>query len=306
MMEVQQAKEFLAVARELHFGRAAKSLRMAQPPLSRAIQQLERELGATLFERTTRTVSLTPAGEALLQPAQHLIAASNQARQTVKDTISGAAGYVRIGFAGASVNTQVARLAKALRTERAGLRLEYNSAQFSHQALQSVMDHSVDLAIGRWDFLPAEISSHLMGLEEVIVALPASHRLAGRPAVNLRELAHENWISLPSGFGAALPNRFNALANTAGFVPRVTQTAPDSWTLVVLVAVGMGCGITLDSVATNVPHENVSFARIQNISQPPLEVRMIWQRHDNNPALHAVVDLAQRIFPSPPTQPDGT
>lgn len=298
-MEVHQAEAFLAVAEELHFGRAAERLRIAQPPLSRAIKQLERELGAQLFERTTRQVALTPAGQALVSPAGEILAASTRAERTVKDTLSGEVGHVRIGFAGASINRQVGQLARHLRNSHPGLNLEYNSSQFSHQALDGVLNRSFDVAIGRWDFIPAEIESHVMGLEEVILALPDTHPLAGRDAIAMKELAQESWVSLPSGFGAALPNRFNALANHAGFIPRITQTAPDSWTLMVLVAVGMGCAITLDSVADNVPNDNVSFARIQGVRQTPLEVRLIWRREDSNPALKAVIEVAENIFPDP-------
>lgn len=298
-MEVQQAEIFLAVAEELHFGRAAEQLNMGQPPLSRAIRRLERHVGAELFERTTRNVALTPAGEALIEPARELVDASRRAQQTVKDTLSGEKGSVRIGFAGASINREVGQLARHLRMSRPGLSLQYNSSQFSHQALEGVLNRNFDVGIGRWDFIPAEIDSYVMGLEEVILALPDSHPLAGQQWIDMKDLAHESWVSLPRGLGAALPNRFNALANHAGFVPRITQTAPDSWTLMVLVAVGMGCAVTLDSVAANVPNDNVSFARIKGVKQSPLEVRLVWRRDDKNPAVRAVVKAVHQIFPEP-------
>ncbi|NLS10163.1 LysR family transcriptional regulator [Nesterenkonia sp. MY13] len=297
-MEVHQARAFLAVAEELHFGRAAARLRMAQPPLSRLIRQLERSMGATLFERSTRHVALTSAGQALLEDAQTLVSVSENAKQSVRSAMTGETGRVRLGFAGASINRQVGQLARNIRAVRPGINLELHSSQFSHLGLQRVLDESLDLVIGRWDFLPPGIDSAVIRLEELMLALPESHPLAGREQVSMSELSQEPWIVLPAGAGAALQNRLNSLAMAAGYVPRVVQTAPDSWTLVVLVGAGLGCALTLDSVRDNIASDGVSFIPVADGGQP-LEVRMIWRAADTSPALRAVVDLAERMFPDP-------
>ncbi|SFV25056.1 LysR family transcriptional regulator [Micrococcus terreus] len=294
-MEVRQAEAFLAVAEELHFGRAADRLGMAQPPLSRIIKQLERQLGTTLFHRTTRQVELTAAGQALVKPADELVRASRATRRAVKSALAGEAGRVRLGFAGASVNRTVGELARQVRKERPGLDFEIHSSQFSQPALERILDGSLDLAIGRWDFLPEEVDSRVIAVEEVILALPASHPLAQDAGpVDMVELREEPWVVLPGGFAAALPNRLNTLAMSAGFVPRVAQTAPDSWTLMVLVAAELGCAVTLDSVRDNTSTPGVVFRPILG-EHAPLEVRMIWRRMDDNPALHAVLDIAGRL-----------
>ncbi|GGE78211.1 LysR family transcriptional regulator [Nesterenkonia cremea] len=297
-MEVHQARAFLAVAEELHFGRAATRLRMAQPPLSRLIRQLERSMGATLFERSTRHVALTSAGQALLEDAQTLVSVSENAKQSVRSAMSGETGRVRLGFAGASINRQVGQLARNIRAVRPGINFELHSSQFSHLGLQRVLDESLDLVIGRWDFLPPGIDSSVIRLEELMLALPESHPLAGREQVSMAELSEEPWIVLPAGAGAALQNRLNSLAMAAGYVPRVVQTAPDSWTLVVLVGAGLGCALTLDSVRDNIASDGVSFIPVADGGRP-LEVRMIWRATDTSPALRAVVDLAERMFPDP-------
>lgn len=297
-MEVHQARAFLAVAEELHFGRAATRLRMAQPPLSRLIRQLERSMGATLFERSTRHVALTSAGQALLEDAQTLVSVSENAKQSVRSAMSGETGRVRLGFAGASINRQVGQLARNIRAVRPGINFELHSSQFSHLGLQRVLDESLDLVIGRWDLLPPGIDSSVIRLEELMLALPESHPLAGREQVSMAELSEEPWIVLPAGAGAALQNRLNSLAMAAGYVPRVVLTAPDSWTLVVLVGAGLGCALTLDSVRDNIASDGVSFIPVADGGRP-LEVRMIWRATDTSPALRAVVDLAERMFPDP-------
>lgn len=304
-MEVHQARAFLAVAEELHFGRAAAKLRVAQPPLSRLIKQLEKSLGTELFERSTRHVALTSAGKALVEPARHLVEASQEARRAVQHALTGETGRVRLGFAGASINRKVGELARQVKSRRPGLMLELHSSQFSHLGLERLLDESLDLVIGRWDFIPAELDSCVIALEEVMVVLPSTHPLAKQPAVSMRSLTEESWVILPGGAGAALQNRLNSLAMAAGFVPRVAQTAPDSWTLVVLVGAEIGCALSLDSVRDNVSSDGVVFKPVSE-EQPPLEVRLVWRRSDDNPALHAVVRIARTMFGDPRHAPPGT
>lgn len=299
-MEIQQARAFLVVAEELHFGRAAKRLHMAQPPLSRLIRQLEGELDGTLFERNTRHVSLTPQGEALIEPARELVQLAERIKDVVRKSKAGEVGRARIGFAGASVNQAVGELARQIRRKRPGITLELHSSQFSHVGLEKVLDGSLDLVIGRWDFLPAGISSRLTAVEELLIALPENHPLASCDAVSAEDLANEAWVVLPGGAGATLPNRLNTLAVNAGFVPRIVQVAPDSWTLVVLVGAGVGISLILSSVRDNVPSRGVVYKPLKQ-EQRPVEVRLIWRRGDVNPAVQAVIEISESVLPVPDT-----
>lgn len=297
-MEVREAEAFLAVSEELHFGRAAARLNMAQPPLSRLIRQLEKKLGTRLFDRSTRTVKLTPAGSALIDPAQQLLEVSRDARDIVASAVSGDTGTVRIGFAGASINHTIGQLARELRQTHPRVKLEFHGSQFSPTGLNRVVDGTLDLAFGRWDFIPAELDSHVVALETPLVALPARHRLADQSAIRISDLAQEHWIVLPGGFGSALHNRLTTLTRAAGFVPKITQTAPDSWTLVILVAAEMGCALTLDSVRDNISTPGAVFRPLAG-HQEPLEVRMIWRRDDPSAALRNVIDAARSLLPDP-------
>lgn len=298
-VEVKQAEIFLAVAEELHFGRAAERLRMAQPPLSRMIKQLERQLKTELFVRSTRSVELTSVGKALIEPARRLVAASEEAVHTVEDAIAGNIGHIRIGFAGASTYSSIGRIFQELRRAKPGVTLDVESSMFSPEGLRSVLDREVDLAIGRWDFLPAELDSHVMAEEEVIVALPPRHPLADVDRVSMKDLAHDPWVSLPIASGSALQNRLTHLAVGAGFIPNITQTAPDSWAQLVLVGVESGCAITLNSVRQNLPDLGVEFKKIADTPNPPLEVRLIWRKDNLTPAVQSVIDIANRLFPVP-------
>lgn len=296
-MEVQQARVFIAVAEELHFGWAAQRLRLTQSALSRSLAQLERALGAQLVERTTRAVSLTPAGEALLPHAQEIVALVDRSAEIVSAASAGRTGRVRLGFAGPSTNHVVGLLARELRRRLPGLRLELVSSMLSHTSLGQVLEGSLDIALGRWDVLPADVASMVITQEDLVLAMPEGHRLARHARVGMKELARDSWIVLPSGPGAALPQRLHVLAAQAGFVPRITQIAPDSATSMVLVASGFGVALTQSSVQRHIHAPGVVFRELTE-APAPLPVRLIWRRDDTNPALIEVVETAQALHPS--------
>lgn len=293
-MEVQQARSFVAVAEELHFGRAAQRLQVTPSALSRAVAQLERSFGVQLVERTTRSVSLTAAGQALLPHAQEILAMVERSAGIVAEAVEGRAGRIRLGFASQSTNHVVGSLAREVRHRLPGLRLELISSILSHTGLQKVCDAELDIALGRWDVLPAQVTSRVIGKERLVLALPEGHRMAQRSAVSIRELSAEHWIVLPSGPGAALPQRLHMLAAQAGFIPKITQIAPDSSTSMVLVASGYGVAMTQSSVKEHIYAPGVVFREIAE-RPSPLPVRLIWRRDDGNPALAEVVEVVSHL-----------
>lgn len=295
-MEVADAKAFLVLAEELHFGRAAQRLQMGQPPLSRLIQKLERSVGTELFKRTSRQVELTVAGQTLIEPARELIAASERALESVKSTLTGQIGTVSLGFAGASSNAEVAALARQLAINAPRLRFEVQSSQFADDALKKVLDKSLDFSIGLWEFLPSELDALHLSDDDVLIALHKNHPLAKHEHISMRELAQDPWINLPGGYNSALQNRFRSLSLNAGFVPRRNQTVPDSWTVMLLVGVGMGASLTLSSVASSVPADDVKFLKIDDPTNTPLPLRLVWRRDSLNPVLQTVIDTAVELF----------
>lgn len=300
-MDVQQARAFLAVAEELHFGQAAERLRVTQPHLSRMIKQIEQSLHTELFERSTRRVNLTVAGEAVMEPARQLVAASDSVRRVVRETVNGTTGTVHLGFAGASTHESVGGISRRVRRNTPGISLQLHSAQFSNQGLARVLDGTLDATIGRWDFLPSEVASIVVGVEELLVALPASHPAGAASEVSMADLADEAWLVLPGGAGSILHNRLNSIGMAAGFVPKLSDEAPDSWTQIALVGAEMGCALTLDSVRNNVASDNVVFRPIHGVDVR-LEVKLIWKRTNRNPALRPVLKTVREMLPDPRDQ----
>lgn len=291
-MDVKKARAFIAVAEELHFGRAAQRLHMTQPPLSRMIRALEEELGARLFDRSPRAISLTPVGEALVQPARELVMQSERMVQLVRRVQLGETGRVRLGFSGASVNSVVGRLARTIRSIRPELTIELHGAQLSHAGMEQMRAGALDAIVGRWDVLPRDVDSLVIAREELLIALPEHHPLASNASVSIAELADEPWIVLPGGGGATLSVRLHELAQRGKFVPRVVATATDSATQLLMVDAGSGIALTFSGVRENVPVHSVAFHPLA----PDLghvDVRLAWQRANVTPALFALLEVAR-------------
>lgn len=303
-MDIQQLRAFLAVAEELHFGRAALRLHMAQPPVSRLIQNLERELGATLFERSTRSVRLTPAGEALIGPAGDVMDACRRAVTMVANAGRGETGRVRVAFAGASSHVMVGKLAKTVRQTHPGIEFELYSSNFATPALDKVVSGTMDIGLGRWNFIPAALNSRTIARERLVMALPEGHRLAGATEVHMKDLAGEQFVSLPPHPGAILRDLLLRLANQAGYVPQIVQVAPDSLTMVSLVAAEIGLAMTVSSVPENLQYPGVVFLPVADSTESIL-LRLVWRADDNSPALREVLGLSEVVLPSPQVETGG-
>lgn len=299
-----RARAFLAVAEELHFGRAAQRLHMAQPPLSRLIRALEEELDAVLFERSPRRVVLTPVGEALLEPARELVMQSERIPELVRRVQRGDLGTVRLGFSGASVNALISRLVRATRRARPDLSIELRAAQLSQAGLEGLRAGALDAVVGRWDVLPRDVDSRVIAEEELLVAMPHDHRLAPLEAVSVADVADEPWVVLPGGGGATLSRRLHALGMRGRFVPRIVETVPDSATQLLLVDAGVGVALTFSTVQENIPAHDVVFRPVRP-GLGTVEVRLAWRRQDANPALRALVGVAESLAANAPDDGDA-
>ncbi|OZC62863.1 LysR family transcriptional regulator [Rhodococcus sp. 06-621-2] len=287
-MDVEQLRAFLAVAEELHFGRAAARLHVAQPPLSRTIKYLEKHLGATLFDRNTRSVKLTASGHALIEPARAVLEALRTAEDTVKSADGGDTGRVKIAFAGVSTHRMVARLARVVRSQHPGIELELSSQNFAQPAMKRLLSGDTDIALGRWDIIPSSVESEIVLRDHLVVALADTHPLANARHVRFDRLAAEQFVSLPLHEGSVLPDRLRRLADAHGFVADVVQIAPDTQTALALVAAEVGCHLTLASVADNVTDPHVVFIPLGG-TIADVDMRAAWHRVNTNPALRVVL-----------------
>ncbi|MBV6756130.1 LysR substrate-binding domain-containing protein [Rhodococcus opacus] len=293
-MELHHIRAFLAVAEELHFGRAAARLRISQPPLTRAIQQLEHELGTALFDRSTRRVALTPTGQALLEPAADVVAACRRVESVAQAAGKGTIGRVRVAYAGASTHVLVGKLAKQMRAEFPGIQLELYSSNFALPALDKVIDGSMEIGLGRWDFIPAGIASTTMVAEQLVIAVPEGHPLAGEDTIAMAQLAGEPFVCLPPYAGSVLTDRLHRLSHRAGFAVEPAQIAPESWTLLSLVAAGIGVALTLSTIAENVVQPGVVFVPLSDEVEP-VALKMVWREDTAGPGTASVLEAARSL-----------
>ncbi|MGY2084147.1 LysR substrate-binding domain-containing protein [Blastococcus sp. SYSU DS0539] len=297
-MDLHQLEAFLAVAEELHFGRAAERLHMAQPPLSRTIKQLERDLGAVLFERTTRSVRLTSAGAALVGPAQEVLEGCRLARAAVQGAGKGETGRVRIGFAGPSSYLLVGQLARQVRQRQPGIELSLQSVTYAYEALRLVVEGAMDLAIVRFPAAPPGITSRIVSEEHYVLVVPEGHRLAGRSEVSMADCREEAFIALPADPGSSVRDAFVRACHEVGFAPNIVQVAPDSWTVMALVAAGVGVTWSIDTAVANMRTDGIAVVPLVE-GREPSYARLAWRAADDNPALREVLRASEQALPTP-------
>ncbi|AZL11741.1 MAG: LysR substrate-binding domain-containing protein [Brevibacterium sp.] len=297
MMEIQQVRAFLAVAEELHFGRAAERLGVLQPPLSRTIRALEDDLGVTLFQRTTRNVKLSSAGEALVEPARKMIEFQSLAVDSVQRAATGETGRISFGFARSSSRTLAASLVTVSRRQNPGIVFSLESNVFAEEGLARLVDGTLDLALVRWDKQPPEVTGRPVMAERLCAALPEGHRLAAHSSLRVEDLADEDFITLPEHPSSTLRENTMRLCRDAGFSPRLVQAAPDSQTIGALVAAGLGISITFDSVSANT-REAGTVAVPLDVEQAPSTLYLAHRTDHGKPSLEAVLALAEEVLPT--------
>jgi DNA-binding transcriptional LysR family regulator len=293
-MELRHLRAFLAVAEELHFGRAAERLHMAQPPLSQQIRQLERHLGVALFDRNTRSVQLTSAGEALVEPAQRVLSDVDTAVRAARAGGRGEFGRVTLGFAGASSKAVLPVLARAVRESYPDIELVMQGQTYANAALARIADGTLDLGFIRLPFIAPGVEYQVVEDEELVVALPEGHRLASRPRLALADLANEPWVTFPADAGSSLQSLLQQVCLSAGFVPNVVQSAPDSYTIIALVAAHVGVTLTLTSVMRSIP-DGVVYRPLSD-DLPIVESAVAWNSQNPSTAVHSVIRVLQSRF----------
>ncbi|MEU8674615.1 LysR family transcriptional regulator [Streptomyces sp. NPDC048560] len=296
-MELRHLTAFVAVAEELHFSRAAKRLQMAQPPLSQQIRQLEKQLGVQLFVRNTRSVRLTSAGESFLGPVRTVLDDLDTAVRAAKAAGRGEYGRVTIGFAGASSHETLPRLTRAVRAAHPGLELVMTGQTYANVALSRVADGSLDLGFVRLPVTRPGVSYRVIDEEELICALPSDHRLAQLDSVPLAVLADEPFVSFPANTGSTVRDAMTEACEASGFTPRVVQEAPDSYTIMALVAAGVGVTLTV----TSCMHIQQNGLVYRPLAGPPIrrQAALAWRQDNPSAALRAVLAVAEEALPTP-------
>ena len=246
-MELRHLRYFVAVAEELHFGRAAERLHMTQQPLSQQIRQLETELGVLLFHRTKRRVQLTEPGLAFLGEARQILLKADRAVEMVRQVAQGESGRLKVGFSGFATYSILPKVLRIFRERFPHVELELEEMTTSVQ-VQALQDHQIHLGLMIPPVPDATLTLELILQEPFVVILPETHSLATQPELALRALANESFILVSRHLEPGYYDQCISLFQQAGFSPKVIQKASQKQTILGLVSAGMGVSLAPASI----------------------------------------------------------
>ncbi|HEX8955864.1 MAG TPA: LysR substrate-binding domain-containing protein [Burkholderiaceae bacterium] len=289
-LELRQLRYFVAVAEELHFGRAAERLHMTQPPLSQTIQALEASLGTALFARTNRSVALTPAGLALLPEARRLLQQAQSLPELARRAAAGETGRLALAFVSTADYSVLPSLLRQFREAFPQVAIELREATSDVQQ-EDLLEGRIDagLLIPPLSDKTAEALHYRTILTEPLVAaLPLGLRV-NRGALQLERLREQPLIIFPRHIAPGLHDAILACFHDAGVTPRIAQEAIQMQTIVGLVSAGMGIALVPQSVS-NLRRPGVEYRSLAG-KVPLVETGLAWRRDDASPVLQAFLEL---------------
>jgi DNA-binding transcriptional LysR family regulator len=295
MVELRHLRYFVAVAEELHFSRAAERMHMAQPPLSAAIRQLERDLGVDLFIRTTREVKLTEAGHAFLAGARRTLADAERAAEDAKRAAAGELGRLRIAYSWSARFETLPALGRAFRASHPSIDLMAQE-MWNARMPPAFANGSIDVALSLCPEIAAELELAPIRTERLVALLPEAHPLTREEAIPLSSLADDEFILFPREIAPRLHDSFVSLYRRAGFEPRVrNESFHTGWDLGVLAEIP-AVALAPQTAADGLPDGIVAVA----LSEPTdsLETCVVWRSDDPSPVVGAFVEVARSAFPT--------
>jgi len=241
-MELRHLRYFSVLAEELHFGRAARRLSISQPPLSVAIRQLEESVGARLFERNSKEVRLTHAGEALRISARRLLLQAEEAALEARDVAAGSAGRLRIGFVGAMLYRGLPQALRAFQARHPAVRITLAELNSGVQIAELLHDR-LDLGFVHTSRMPPELQHRLLLSEPFVCCLPSGHALARKRVLAPTDLRNQPFVLFSREASPDYHERILSICADAGFLPEVRHEVRHWLAVVSLVSQGMGVAL---------------------------------------------------------------
>lgn len=295
-MELRWLEAFVAVAEEMHFGRAAARLHVAQSPLSQIIRRLERELGVLLFERSTRSVELTASGEALLPYAYRVLKDTRSAADAARSALGVIKGRLDIGFSGVHNHRTLPLLARAMRRQYPEIEMNFIAGVRTFDGLALVRNGELDIAfIGLVGETEPSLRTRVIMRERVGIVLPGDHRFAQRKKLPLSELRSEPFVTGPVDGSSSMTAVAMRSCQAAGFRPKVVQSVSDPFLSLSLVSAGVGVSLITSEVRDVLP----PFVSWVEIDGPPIEFlhALVWSGENDSPSLDAMLRVVDTVFP---------
>lgn len=294
-IELRQLRYFVAVAEENHFGRAAARLHMTQPPLSQTIQALEAALGILLFERTRRSVALTPAGEALLPEARRILQQAAALPDLARRAASGESGMLSLSFVSTADYSVLPPLLREFRERHPQIHIDLREATTDVQ-LEDLMHGRIDAGLlipPLHDKARLELDYLAVISEPLVLATPQGLKsLRGRRTTRLEEVADMPLIIFPRRIAPAFYDAILGCFRDVGLTPRIGQEAIQMQTIVGLVSAGMGIALVPQSVS-NLKRPGVEYRPLED-GAVSIETGLAWRRDNRSPVLRTFLELLRR------------
>ena len=286
MFELSHLRCFVAVAEELHFGRAAARLNLTQPPLSRQIQLLEHVLGVRLLERTSRSVLLTRSGQNFLPEARRVLRLAEGAALAARRTASGEAGTITLGFTAASGYDFLPRLIKAFRAEAPDIDLVLKEMVSTDQ-VESLTAGRIEVGLVRPPFNRRELQSLCVVREPLLLAAPEDHPLAIAAEVRLADLDRQPMVTYSPYEARYFYDLLATLFASAAITPRYVQHISQVHSILGLVKAGIGLAL-VPQAARNLGFGGVVLRPLALETPSIVELHAIWRPTDVNPAIETL------------------
>ena len=296
-IELRHLRYFVAVAEELHFGRAARRLHLSQPPLSQQIRKLEEVLGYPLFTRTSRAVKLTGAGEVFLERAQRTLRRMDEDIEATRSAARGEAGSLAVGFIGSGMLTALPEMLGLYRARFPEVRLQLREF-YTSGVIRALKEGVLDVGFLR-DGGPSEgLEVETLFSEPFYAVLPSRHALARRSqrrAVQASELRNEPFVFFSPAAGTRAFEKPVSLCETSGFRPRVVQEAPQWLTILRLIGAGLGVSIA-PACVERICTPEVVFRRLRaprGAAKVESEIELAWRAGENRPIVQTFCRMAR-------------
>ncbi|MEU0075611.1 LysR substrate-binding domain-containing protein [Streptomyces sp. NPDC006332] len=298
-MELRQLEYFVAVAEEQNFTRAAERVHISQSGVSAQIRQLERELGAELFDRSTRTATLTVAGKAALEPARAALAAARAVGQAVGQVTDLIRGRLTVGMVTGCTVTPLFDALAAFHRAHPGVEISLLEDN-SDRLVEGVRDGTVDLAlVGTATATPDGLDALTIISERLVAAVPSEHPLAKQRRVTLRDLAAHPVVCMPPGTG--LRSVFDRACAAQSLEPAIALQASAADAIADLAARGLGIAILSESMAESY-RDRLTVRTIDDVENPAM-LALIW-KSSHNPAVRELLTHSRNAFTVPKPKPD--
>lgn len=291
MFELSQLRCFVAVADELHFGRAALRLNMTQPPLSRQVQLLERILGVMLLDRTSRSVRLTPAGRTFLIEARRIIRLSESAALTIRKVASGETGRVAVGFTAASGYSFLPQLVHLGQSHFPNVNLTLREMVTGEQT-EALLTGRIDLGLIRPPLTRPEFDKVRVMTEPLVAALPAGDPRLERDCLNLSDFDALPMVMYAPEGAAYFHSMLTAMFDAAGVSPVYVQHMSQIHSILALVHARIGAALVPEA-GMRLHFEDVEFRPVAIMPARPVELFVAWRRDNDNPSLKPLLALIE-------------